>query len=339
MEQRAAPTLEDVARRAGVSTATVSRVLNAPDRVREDTRRRVEEAIARLGYTPHFSGRALASNRTDTVGAVIPTMENAIFARGLQALEEELAGAGVTLLVATSNYDPAREAAQVRVLLGRGVDALVLIGTAREAEIYDLLRRRGLPFVLVWNYRKDWPGVCVGFDNRAAAREIAGRVLALGHRRIAMISGITAWNDRAADRVLGVQEALSAAGLALEAPRLVEAEYTLEAGREAAERLLALEPRPSAIICGNDVLAVGAIQGVRALGLAVPRDVSVTGFDNIELARVVEPALTTVHVPHRRMGRAAARLLLDMRNRLEGLESVRFDTEVVERASLAPPPR
>ena len=338
MEQRSAPTLEDVARRARVSTATVSRVLNAPDRVREETRRRVEAAIASLGYTPHFGGRALVSNRTDTIGAVIPTMENAIFALGLQALQEELAEAGVTLLVATSNYDHAREAEQVRVLLGRGVDGLVLIGTAREREVYELLERRALPYVLVWSYCEDPGHICVGFDNRAAARRIAERVLAAGHRRVGMISGITAWNDRARDRVRGVRDALAAEGLELDPPYLVEAAYTPDAGREAARLLLALSPRPTAVICGNDVLAVGAIQGARSLGLSVPGDVSVTGFDDIELASVVDPPLTTVHVPHRRMGQAAARLLLRLRGGLEAVESIAFETRLVERASLSRPP-
>lgn len=331
------PTLEDVARQARVSTATVSRALNAPGRVRADTRERVEAAVTALGYTPHFSGRALASNRTDTVGAVIPTMENAIFARGLQALQEALAEAGVTLLVATSNYDQAREAAQIRTLLGRAVDGLVLIGTERDPEIYALLERRGLPFVLVWIYRPDLPYLSVGFDNRAAAHAIAERVVGTGHRRIAMIAGITAGNDRARDRVSGVSDALAASGLDLRPPYLREAAYTLEAGAEAARRLLALSPRPSAIVCGNDVLAVGAIQGVRSLGLSVPGDVSITGFDNIELARVIEPALTTVHVPHRRMGQTAAELLLALRGGADHVQSLAFEARVIERASLAPP--
>ena len=136
------PTLDDVARRAGVSTATVSRCLNLPDRVRPETRARVEAAVAELGYTPHFAGRALASNRTNTIGAVIPTMENAIFALGLQVLQDELSASDVTLLVATSHYDAQREADQIRALLARGVDGLVLIGEARpEWEIPLALAR------------------------------------------------------------------------------------------------------------------------------------------------------------------------------------------------------
>lgn len=329
------PTLEDVAGIAGVSTATVSRALNEPERVRASTRRRVEAAVAHLDYTPHFGGRALASNRTNTVGAVIPTMENAIFARGLQALQEALAEAGVTLIVATSNYDPAREAEQIRSLLGRGVDGLVLIGEARDAALYEMLERRGVPFVLVWSWRRDCPWPCVGFDNRAAARAMAERVLDLGHGHVAMIAGVTRDNDRATARVKGVQDALAARGLGFGPGALIESLYNLEAGAEATRQLLTATPRPSAIVCGNDVLAAGALIACRSMGLRIPEDVSVTGFDDIDLAVVLDPALTTVHVPHRRMGQAAATLLLRLRARKENVANIVFETTLVERGTLA----
>lgn len=332
------PTIEDVARRSGVSTATVSRVLNTPERVRAETRDKVEAAVAELGYTPHFGGRALASNRTNTFGAVIPTMENAIFARGLQALQEALAEAGATLLVATSGYDPEKEAQQVRALLGRGVDGLVLIGESHGSDVYAMLERRGMPFVLVWTWRADCPHTCVGFDNRAAAREIAEAVLREGHREIAMISGISRGNDRAEGRILGVRDALAAQGLELRPERLIETKYSLEAGREAARTLLAASPRPSAILCGNDVLAVGALVAAQAAGLSVPRDLSITGFDNIDLSAVVSPPLTTVNVPHRRMGKTAAEILLRAARGDTADGRVAFRTEIVRRDSLGPAP-
>jgi len=338
MDSNGLPTLDDVARRAGVSTATVSRCLNAPDRVRPETRARVEAIVAELGYTPHFGGRALASNRTNTVGVIIPTMESAIFALGLQAMQDELTASGVTLLVATSRYDPEREAKQIRALIGRGVDGLILIGEARPESTYNFLRERRVPFVLVWTYRDDCPYPCVGFANRAAARGMAERVLALGHRRVGMIAGITAGNDRASERVEGVREALLGQGLSLDAPNLVESAYTVGASADAAKRLLALTPRPTAIICGNDVQAAGAIRGAREMGLRTPRDVSVVGFDDIELAIAVEPEITTVRVPHRRMGKAAAEFLLRMVGSADPGESIEFDTGIVERASLAAPP-
>ncbi|RIA47258.1 LacI family DNA-binding transcriptional regulator [Dichotomicrobium thermohalophilum] len=328
------PTLQDVARAARVSTATVSRVLNTPGQVRVETRARVEAAIARLGYLPHFGGRALALNRTNTVGVVIPTMANAIFARGLQALQETLAEAEINLLIATSGYDVAREAEQIRTLLSRSVDGIVLIGEARPRESYDLLNSHGTPFVILWTWRADSPYICVGFDNRAAARAMAEHVISAGHRRIAMISGLTESNDRAQLRLEGVRDALHLHGLALDGAHLAETPYGLDQGAEAAAHLLMLPQRPTAILCGNDVLAAGAIEGARRAGFVVPADVSIVGFDDVELARVAQPPLTTVHVPHRRMGHEGARVLLEMISDQGPGHSVELETEIVDRASL-----
>lgn len=338
MDKKSAPTLHDVARRAGVSTATVSRCLNDPHLVTGSTREAVQKAIDELGYTPHFGGRALASNRSNTIGAVIPTMDNAIFARGLQAFQETLTEAGVTLLVATSNYDSSREFEQIRALVGRGVDGLLLIGTARPRASYEFLDRRRIPYVTAWNYRVDEPGCHVGFDNRQAAIEITREVIALGHRRIAMIAGITKDNDRAMDRVEGVRAALAEAGLDGEALRVVEARYSLNHGRHACATLLDAPRPPTAIICGNDVLAVGAIGMAKRRGLHVPRDLSITGIDDIELARIVDPDLTTIHVPHRRMGKTAAQALLAIRDGVTSCPSTLIETHLVRRGSLGPPP-
>ena len=328
-------TLQDVARKAGVSTATVSRVLNSPDLVRPPTRERVEAAISELGYTPHFGGRALASNRTNTIGAVIPTMENAIFARGLQAMQDELSEGGATLLVATSHYDAEREASQIRTLLARGVDGLALIGHARPDSTYELLQRKGVPFVLLWSSQRNSKYTFVGFDNRKAAQTMAELVLAEGHTKIAMIAGRTDGNDRAAARVEGVSDALSAQGIRLGSPYLIEAAYDLEASASAAETLLSLDPRPTAVICGNDVLAAGALIGARRAGYDVPRELSVVGYDDIDLAIAVEPQLTTVRVPHRRMGKTAARLLRGMISGKEPAQSVMYDFQIIRRGSLS----
>lgn len=337
MNEPARPTLDDVARAAGVSTATVSRCLNAPDRVIARTRERVMQAVSALGYTPDFSGRALASGRTNTVGAIIPTMENAIFARLLQSFQETLSATGVTLLVASSGYDYDREAEQIRALAGRGADGLLLIGSARPPATYEFLHRRGMPFVLAWSLGHTADHF-VGFDNTSAAAAIAARVIAFGHRNIAMIAGVAAMNDRAADRVDGVRIALRQANQDADAIPIIEAPYTFEDGGAAFASLMQRVPRPTAVICGNDILAVGAIVRAKALGLRVPEDVSITGFDDIDIAACVEPPLTTVHVPHRRMGVAAAQQLLKLIAGDTVNERIEFGTEVVERNSLSSPP-
>ena len=330
------PTLEDVASHAGVSTATVSRCLNTPEKVVDQTREKVLSAVDELGYTPHFGGRALASRKTNTAGAVIPTMDNAIFAAALQAFQKELASAGMTLLVASSDYSPTHEFEQIRALVERGADGLLLIGADRPRASYDYLNKRRIPYVVAWTCQSDQAECCVGFDNRLASMRMADHVMAHGHRDIAMISGMTEGNDRAAERVQGVRDALNAAGIDPDSLRIVEVNYSLNAAARALDSLLDPGPQPTAVICGNDVLAAGAVARAKERGLAVPHDISIVGFDDIELASVVEPQLTTVHVPHRRMGIAAAKCLLEMKELERTVPGREFTTEIIERGSLGP---
>jgi LacI family transcriptional regulator len=337
------PTLEDVARAAKVSTATVSRCLNSPERVVEKTRKRVMAAVEALGYSPNFGAQALAAKRTNTIGAVIPTMDNAIFARGLQAFQEAIALRKATLLVASSYYRQEIEEQQIRALVARGADALLLIGESRSSDIYDFLRNRNIPYVLAWTFKQGGGHSFVGFDNRAAARDMANKVLALGHRRIAMIAGVTLHNDRARDRVLGVRDAAVAHGVNMSDLDVVEAPYQFDDASDAFELIMRRDPRPTAVICGNDILAIGALKQAKAMGLRVPDDVSVVGFDDIEISSVTEPGITTVHVPHRQMGQVAAEILI---RQLQGKsetgtfepESRELETRIVERGSLGPPP-
>lgn len=331
------PTLADVAHHAGVSTATVSRCLNEPDRVQKTTRDKVLKAVEELGYSPNFSARALAAKRTNTIGAIIPTMDNAIFARGIQAFQEELGRTGVTLLVASSSYKPDLEEEQIRTLVARGADGLLLIGHQRNPETYRFLDRQGVPVLVSWAFDLSEVKSSIGFDNRAAMKEMAQEVIAQGHSRIAVISAWQAGNDRARERVNGVKAAMSEAGLNVDELQVLETDYTIDAGSIAFSHLMDGPKRPSVVICGNDVLAVGAMRGAQKLGLSVPDDVSITGFDDIELATVTTPALTTVHVPHRKMGMLAAKKLWSMVRGLDDGESVRLETDLRKRGTLARP--
>ena len=333
---RTVPTLEDVATAAGVSTATVSRCLNFPERVQERTRQRVSNAIEELGYTPNFGARVMAAKRTFTIGAIIPTMENAIFARGVQAFQEELHARGYTLLVASSAYRPELEAEQVRKLVARGADGLLLIGQDRDRSIYDYLDRQKVSALIAWTYATDAPLPCIGFDNRASMRLLAEEVIRAGHRRIAVISGITEGNDRARLRLDGVRAALDANGLDPKEMSVIETRYEIDCGSAAFDQLMSAADPPSAIMCGNDVLAVGALKRARESNINVPGQVSITGFDDIELARIVDPEITTVHVPHREMGRRAAAELIDIIEKLSSGRSVKLEASVQVRGSLGP---
>ena len=331
--------LADVARLARVSTATVSRALTLPEKVKPATAARIRQAVQALGYVAHGAARALASRRTLTVGAVIPTLANAIFASTTHALQKALDVAGYTLVLASHEFDAEMEARVTRALIERGVDGLVLLGTTHHPSVFHMLDTHQIPYVLTWALDPSGRHPCVGFDNRVSAVRITQHLLDLGHREFAMISGVTAGNERAAERLEGVREALGRAGIALAPGRVVEKPYTLAAGREGLREVLRAAPRPSAVVCGNDVLAIGALAECQAQGISVPRDLSVTGFDDLEMAAVVTPALTTVHFPTAELGTYAAQHLLA---RIAGRPfetRTELPVELVVRASTAPPRR
>lgn len=336
-------TIREVARAAGVSVATVSRALNTPGQVTPALRTRVCDAAERLGYLAHGAARALASRRSGAIGAVVPTLDNPVFAACIDALQQRLDGHGYALLLASAGYDAAREARELRALLARGVDGVMLIGADHPPAVWDLLAPgggRGVPAVVTWTAGDPAaPVPCIGFDNRAAARRVAAHLLELGHRRIAMIAGPTRGNDRAAARVVGVREALAAAGLRLEPPYLTERPYVVAEGRAALMALMALPEPPTAVICGNDHIAFGALAGARALGLRVPQDLSVTGFDDLDFAAYADPALTTVQVPAAEMGRRAADHLVAAAAGKSPPPPAELEAPVMLRGTTAAPPR
>jgi LacI family transcriptional regulator len=201
-----AATANDVAAAAGVSIATVSRVLNNTGRTREAMRQRVLAAAELLGYVPHAAARALASQRSRIIGTVVPTIENPNFALAVETLQQRVMEHGYTLLLASSNYNPAQEERQVRSLAGQGVDAVVLVGGRHEPSMLSMLNAKQIPYVNTWVL--DAEGPCVGFDNKAASQLLTRYLLDLGHTEFGVIAGVTRYNDRAEARVAGVRDAL-----------------------------------------------------------------------------------------------------------------------------------
>ena len=330
-------TQEDVARAAGVSPATVSRCLNNPEIVRPALKAKVEAAIRALDYVPHGAARSLASRRSRMIGAIFPSLDSALFGGALEALQNEVARAGYTLVVASSNYDLARERDHVRNLLANGIDALMLVGGARDEEVYRTIQSRQIPYVLIWVAQSDGRHPCIGFDNAAAAAAVTHHLLDIGHRRLAVISGHVANNDRAAARLAGVRTALDERGLGLEPDCVLERPFGVESGREAFRRLMAATTPPTAVICGAEPFAYGAIFESAALGLEVPRDVSITGYDDNWLASQLTPGLTTVRTPRREMGTLAGRYLLSVLAGKAPLSPRPLEFELVLRGSTAPP--
>lgn len=328
--------LADVANSAGCSTATVSRVLNDPERVNPEVRDRVLAAMRELGYMPNSAARALRSQRSHIMGIVIPTLHHAIYARLVEGMQRKLAERWYSLLVATFEYDLRREREQAHLLIERGVEGLAMVGELHEPELYEDMQRLRLPYVNTYVYRPDALHPCVGFDNCQVMEQVVDYLTGLGHRRFGMISGITANNDRAAQRLLGVRKALEKHGLKLSKELVYERPFAIASGREGLRYLRSLNPPPTAIVCGNDILAMGAVIECGALKLKIPRQVSIVGFDNLEFASFLDPPLTTMEVPASYMGERAAELLLHRVLGESTVPSVQIDPRLVVRRSTGP---
>jgi LacI family transcriptional regulator len=333
MSRRARPTLQEVARLAGVSPATVSRSLSRPGLVNLETLQRVRRAAESMGYVPTGAAQALASGRSRTIGAVVPTLDSAIFARTLQSVQATLAGQGYQLLVASNDYNPAAEVAILRALLSRGVDGLILVGAQRDEEAWRLLERAAVPVVLTLSADPRFDGVVV--DNHRAGRLAAEHLLSLGHRTIGVVTGKLSVNDRQRQRVAGVRDAMAAAGCKLPDWRVLELPMTTAGGRSGCAALLAAAEPPTAIVCGVDILAIGCLSEAHARGIRVPDALSIVGIDNLEMAANVSPALTTVHVPTDRIGEHAARTILLRLNGRPGPRIEELPVELVVRQSSA----
>ena len=326
--------MADVANAAGVSTASVSRVLNAPDKVSRELRLRVEAAVEKLAYVRHGSARALAARKFQTIGAVVPTLGIATFAAGIDALQTRLEAQGFSLLVACSHYDPEAEVRQIRMLLERGIDGLMLVGHQRRPEIYRQLRDNGIPFVCT--YTIDTIGLCVGYDNAAPHRKMIEYLLQLGHRRFGIITTPTHNNDRIAGRFRGAAEQIAEAGLP--PPIVVEAPYAIGEGRAALRQIMTREPEVTAVVCTTDGHAIGAVAEARALGLAVPGRLSITGYDDLDIVAEIDPPLTTVRVPSREIAERAADMLVGAISGRPGAQTVELSATVVVRGSSARAP-
>ncbi len=328
---------KDVARLAGVSTATVSRVLNHSHQVEPATRERVLAAAAKLKFVPHGSARSLRSQRSKMVGAIVPSFDYALYARTTSALQQRLDESGYSLVLAEHHYDLSVETRIAGQLLGHAVDAFVLVGVDHQQSLFSMMADFGLPYVLTWGIDPVRRHPSVGFDNRAPTYLLAKHLISLGHQRIGLLSAPVADNDRARARGEGLRTALAESALTLNPSHVAYAPISLAAAEEAMHRLLAQRPRPTAVVATNDVFAVGAMMACRKAGVRIPQDISITGVDNTDLGATQVPGLTGVSTPIREIGRAAAEQLLA---RLEGLpwDAFReFPVEIVHRGSTAKP--
>lgn len=329
--------LEEVARLAGVSTASVSRAFNEPDKVTDIVREKVLEAARALNWIPDAAGRALASSRTHIAGAIIPTLDNEIFARQISGMQSVYAQHGFTLLLGCSNYDPEEGLKQAQAMIARGVEALTIVGEDHPVELFDALRARQIPYVVTYSYRENCPHPCIGFDNKAAFTTITRHLISLGHEKFGAIFQPEANNDRARARLEGIREALSQAGLSLSPKLLHVGVPSMEFAAQSFSALMANKERPSAIICGNDNLALGALTMASDLGFKAPDDFSITGFDDLAISSRLSPRLTTMKVDNQQIGIIAAQHLLKvLRGSAKSVAAVELKPTFLVRDSSGP---
>lgn len=307
-----AASLHDVAQMAGVSISTASRALNRPEMVNEATRERVQAAANALGYIPQGAGRALVSRRTQTVGAVVPRIGVSAFSDTVEALRQGLGKANYTLLLAQPPAQKQTDPRPLRTLIERGVDAIVLLESTYPETWKTLIKQNGLPVVSIWSDSTIKEPGMIGFDNYLTGKIAAQHLLTLGHRRFAFIGGRLDVNIRARRRYRGVLETIAAAGAYLPKRAIIETDYGFQQGYDAAEQLLNTKEMFSALICGNDYLALGAMSYLQGQGLNIPNDISVIGFNNSDFAKFTQPTLTTVHFPSADIGKLAAKALMQV---------------------------
>jgi len=329
-------TMTDVAKRAGVSPATVSRVLNGNANVAEPTRKKVLKAVEELKYQPNLLASALVTKKTKALGLVLPDVSNPFFAEVVRAVEREATGLGYSVLVCNTDDRPEVEERYLSDLRQRGVDGIVAAPSLEGTSAMERVLEAGYPICF---FARDVPTLavtCVKVDDFRGGYLAARHLIELGHRRIAMVSEPRTVPS-VADRVRGYRHALQEAGIEGETILTTE-ETSIRAGIVVAEGLLGPN-RPTAVFCANDVLAIGVMHRLRREGLETPRDVSLVGFDGTVLASVVDPTLTTIAQPIDQMARAAVEALVaEIDGVRDGTQRIVFQPVLREGRSTGPAP-
>lgn len=322
--------IRDVAKETGLSIATISRVMNGVPTVRAATRDRVLQACARLDYVPNPAARALSTNKSRTVAAIIPTIENSVFAKFVAAVERTLAVRDYSLVLAVSNSDPEEELRAARKLLGMGADAFILSGADHSPALLHMMDRRAVPtvFTSIWDPACETP--TIGYDNFGLAAKAVRYLADLGHSDVAVIHGPLAESDRTQARRAGAAS-VSSRDLRL---RYYETALSTQGAKHAVAAILSGARPASAILCTSDVLAIGTYFGLAAAGLRIPQDMSVMGFDNLDWSKDAVPALTTIDLPADTMGQEVASQIVAHLDSDAALEPRLLPGRIIERQSV-----
>lgn len=328
-----------VAREAGVAPATVSRVFNQPEKVRAPTRERVLRVAAELGYIRNRALGTMHGRVSGCIGLVVPELTNSIFSEIIQSFSDVVSEAGFTVLMATHGYDAKREHAVIRKLLEHRIDGIAMIGLERLNATYALLKQQQVPAIALWQYDPHSLVSCVGVDNQEAGFLAARHLIELGHEKFGIAFPPTGENERARARLVGVNNALAQANLKISEDWRIEAVYDVSRAKASILQLLDGPDLPTALVCGNDIIAQGALFAAQRVGLKIPDDLSIVGIGDFPESGDLEPGLTTVHIPAARIGRQAGHHLAISIAEKSGAQILRskLDVALVVRGTSAPP--
>lgn len=301
----------DVAKAAGVSVATVSRSFNLPHHVRDDVREKVLEVARKMGYTPNSAAKALRSRKTNVIGAIIPTLDHAIYAKMINSFQAKLAQYGYVVHVLSCGFDSRTIYEKVRLLVERGAEGLLVVGDIADPELTKYLKEYRMPVICTYSYFEGKEFPFIGFDNYIATQQLVQYLHGLGHRHMAMLTGPIQGNDRQQARVKAFVETLNdSSGGCTHAIYESTAGYSIEFGDTTMRRIHMEKPEVTAVICNSDVIAFGVLSACKKLGVDVPKRMTVVGYDNLEFAEYLDPPLTTLAIPATEMGQLSAEALL-----------------------------
>lgn len=330
-------TMKDVALLAGVSTATVSRALMNPEKVSVDTRKRVESAVLEAGYSPNSLARNLRRNESKTIVAIVPDICDPYFTEIIRGIEDTAVEHGYLVLLGDSGKENSRESSFVNLVFTKQADGMLLLGTNLPFDVSKAEQKNLPPMVMACEFAPELELPTVHIDNLTSAFDAVNYLTQLGHKRIAQIAGPEE-ATLCQFRNQGYQQALRRAGAVMSPDYVIHADFSFESGAQAVRKLLALPKPPTAIFSHNDAMAIAAIKEAKALGLKVPQDLSIVGFDDIQFSQYCDPPLTTISQPRYEIGRQTMLMMLDM---LKGNSvhsgSRLLETQLIIRGSAAPP--
>lgn len=303
-------TIADVAKHAGVSKMTVSRVINDSGYISQETRERVEQAIEELGYIPNALARSLRFKRTRTIALILTDITNPYFTTLARGVEDAASEQGFSVIFCNTDESAEEEAEYINVLLQKQIDGLLLVPAQCSSELLGPLQGHALPFVILDRRITDIQVDTVRCDSEQGAYELTRHLIELGHRQLAILSGPETVTS-ATDRVDGFQRAIKEAGLDVEAAHVRYGRFTVDDGFRMTQEVMAAAPPPTGLFAGNNFIAIGALRALRQAGLRIPEDVSLVAFDDIPISIASEPFLTVAEQPAYELGWQATRLLLD----------------------------